>query len=56
LSDGLVIVIRANRTKRQSLWTARQRLIQDQIPVLGTILNDWTDVERSGRAYGGYYQ
>jgi capsular exopolysaccharide synthesis family protein len=55
LSDGLIIVVRANRTSRQSLWTVRQRLLQDQIPVLGTILNNWTDAERSGRAYGGYY-
>lgn len=56
LSDGLIIVVRANRTSRQSLWAARQRLIQDQVPVLGTILNNWTDADRSGRAYGGYYR
>jgi polysaccharide biosynthesis transport protein len=56
LSDGLVIVVRANRTSRKSLRTVQQRLIQDQIPVLGTILNDWTDEERSWRAYGGYYR
>ena len=56
LSDGLVIVVRANRTSRQSLKEAHQRLIQDQIPVLGTILNNWTDAERSWRSYRDYYR
>jgi capsular exopolysaccharide synthesis family protein len=56
LSDGLVIVVRANRTSRQSLWTAHRRLVQDQIPVLGTVLNDWNDADRGVLAYGGYYQ
>jgi receptor protein-tyrosine kinase len=55
-SDGVVLVVRANRTSRDDLRNAHQRLVQDGIPVLGTILNDWRIDKTGSRAYGKYYK
>ncbi|HWE53635.1 MAG TPA: polysaccharide biosynthesis tyrosine autokinase [Bryobacteraceae bacterium] len=40
-ADGLILVVRSGVTARQSAVTAREQLAQDNINVLGTILNDW---------------
>jgi succinoglycan biosynthesis transport protein ExoP len=50
LSDGIILVVRANSTLRDSALAAWQRLVHDNVPVLGTILNDW----RPNRSYKGY--
>jgi len=55
LSDGLVMVVRANTKSREELQTAYQKLVQDQIPVLGTILNDWKMDPAQARSYGRYH-
>ncbi len=55
-SDGVVMVVRANRTCRESLKTVCARLMQDGIPVLGTVLNDWSLDAESHRAYTHYYK
>jgi len=55
-TDGVVVVVRANRTCRESLKTVCARLMQDGIPVLGTVLNDWTLDSDSHRAYSHYYK
>jgi capsular exopolysaccharide synthesis family protein len=53
-SDGVVMVVRANTRSHEELRSAYSRMQQDQVPVLGTILNDWKmDVDQS-RAYGRY--
>ncbi len=39
--DGLILVVRSGVTARESAVTAREQLAQDNINVLGTILNDW---------------
>jgi polysaccharide biosynthesis transport protein len=54
LSDGLLMVVRANTKSREELQAAHQRLVQDQIPVLGTILNDWKMDSGQARSYGRY--
>jgi len=41
LSDGVVLVFRAGRTRSQSAIAAQERLREDGIPIAGTILNDW---------------
>ena len=41
MSDGVAMVARANTTRREELRAAYQRLVQDKVRVLGTILNDW---------------
>jgi polysaccharide biosynthesis transport protein len=53
LADGAILVIRASKTSRDSVRAAKQRLLNDGIPVLGTILNDW-DAKSKSR-YGYYY-
>jgi Mrp family chromosome partitioning ATPase len=48
LADGVILVVRANSTDRDAAWAVRQRLAEDGIPVLGSILNDWKPTS-SGR-------
>ena len=40
-ADGLILVVRAGRTARESAVLAQQRLAEDGSRVLGTILNSW---------------
>jgi capsular exopolysaccharide synthesis family protein len=55
MSDGVVLVVRANTKSREELTAAHLKLVQDQIPVVGTILNDWKMDPSQTRAYGRYY-
>ena len=41
LSDGVVIVLRADKTDREAALSAKQRLIEDGSHVLGAVLNYW---------------
>jgi capsular exopolysaccharide synthesis family protein len=52
-ADGVVLVVRATRTSRDSLRDAYRRFSEDGSRVLGAILNDWNP-KKSGRY--GYYQ
>ena len=54
LSDGVVMVVRANTRSKEELRAVCERLRQDQIPVIGTILNDWRMDPIQTRAYGRY--
>jgi polysaccharide biosynthesis transport protein len=54
MSDGVVMVVRANTRSREELRTAYLKLMQDQVPVLGTILNDWKMDPSQTRTYGRY--
>jgi len=54
LSDGVVMVIRANTRSQEELKAVCERLQHDQIPILGTILNDWRMNSDQTRAYGRY--
>jgi len=51
-SDGVVLVVRAGVTTREDASAVCNRFIEDGIPVLGTILNDWTP--EAGYDYGYY--
>ncbi|HTA42776.1 MAG TPA: polysaccharide biosynthesis tyrosine autokinase [Bryobacteraceae bacterium] len=54
-ADGVVLVVRSGVTGCESAVTAREQLAQDNIEVLGTILNDW-DVRGSKKhPYHSYY-
>jgi Mrp family chromosome partitioning ATPase len=53
MADGMVLVIRAQRTPEHILFTVFERLRQDGIRVLGTVLNSWKPDRRFGR---GYYE
>jgi capsular exopolysaccharide synthesis family protein len=52
-ADGVVLVVRATRTSRDSLRDAYRRFSEDGSRVLGAILNDWNP-KKSGRY--GYYR
>jgi capsular exopolysaccharide synthesis family protein len=52
--DAVVLVARAGRTTRDAILAANQRLSEDRIRVLGTVLNDW-DPKRSPTGYYGYH-
>ena len=54
LSDGVVMVIRANTRSQEELKAVCERLQHDQIPIVGTILNDWRMNSDQTRAYGRY--
>lgn len=55
MSDGVVMVVRADSTRGDELRASYMRLMQDQIPVIGTILNKWRMDATHYRAYGRYY-
>jgi succinoglycan biosynthesis transport protein ExoP len=55
LADAVVLVARAEQTTRDAIVAASQRLSEDGIRVLGTILNDW-DPNRSLAGPYGYYK
>ncbi len=51
MADGIALVVRADRTPEHILVTVLDRLRQDGIRVLGTILNSWKPERRFGRGY-----
>jgi succinoglycan biosynthesis transport protein ExoP len=54
LADGVILVIRAGRTKMENARSATQRFAEDGTRVLGTVLNSW-DPKSPGRyGYGTY--
>ena len=55
-SDGVILVLRAGRTTRDTAVLTKDRFMDDGTPVLGTILNDWNAKTRSGSGYHGYYK
>jgi polysaccharide biosynthesis transport protein len=57
LSDGVVLVIRSDYTDRMDALAAQEKLWEDGIPILGTVLNDWNPANdrQKNRSYGGYY-
>jgi len=55
LADAVIMVARAEQTTRDALIAATQRLSEDRIRVLGTILNNWNP-KRSPNGYYGYYR
>ena len=55
LADAVVLVARAGTTTRDAILAAKERLEEDCIRVLGTVLNDW-DPKKSPGGYYGQYQ
>jgi capsular exopolysaccharide synthesis family protein len=54
LADAVIFVARAGQTTREAVVAAHQRLAEDRIKVMGTILNAW-DPARSAGGYYGYH-
>jgi receptor protein-tyrosine kinase len=55
MTDAVILVARVEQTTRDALLAATQRLSEDRIQVLGTILNNWNP-KRSTHGYYGYYR
>lgn len=45
VADAVVLVVRAGRTTRDIAMAAKARLVEDGLPVIGTVLNDWDGKE-----------
>jgi len=54
VSDGVVLVIRSGVTQRDTVQSVAQRFLIDRVPVLGTVLNDWTPDANTAYGYGLY--
>jgi capsular exopolysaccharide synthesis family protein len=52
LADAVVLIARSGKTSRDALLAARDRFLEDRIPILGTILNDWNPKKTLGGYYG----
>jgi succinoglycan biosynthesis transport protein ExoP len=55
LADAAILVFRAGQTSRDTALAAKQRLTDDGIPVLGTILNAWDSKTTGPYGYGYAY-
>ncbi len=51
--DAVVLVCRAGHTAKEQVSMAAQRFIEDGIPVVGVVLNEWDP--RTDSAYGSAY-
>ncbi len=54
LSDGVVVVTRANQTTRDAIVAVTKRFAEDGTNIIGTILNDW-DPKKAPNGYYGYH-
>ncbi len=56
LSEGVVLVVRAGQTSRESALGVTHQLLDDGVPLLGTVLNDFRPGEKDpGQNYYSYY-
>jgi Mrp family chromosome partitioning ATPase len=53
LVDGVILVIRAGKTDREVAVEAYQRICEDGLSLIGTVLNDWNPAGTSKHYY--YY-
>ncbi len=56
LADGVILVVRAGRTTRESALFATQRFADDGTRILGTILNSWDPSKSPGYGYAYGYE
>jgi len=54
-ADGVILVVRANVTSRDSIKDAYRRFVEDGACVIGTVLNDWDPKKSSSFGYYRYY-
>lgn len=52
-ADGVVLVVRSGVTQRETVMAVAQRFKVDRIPILGTVLNDWSPREEDA-VYNSY--
>ena len=56
LADGVILVVRAGKTLRESVRSAQERFDQDGTDVLGTVLNNWEPRASNSRYYNIHYR
>lgn len=56
LTDGVVLLVRAGATPRETAQAGIERLAQDGTPVLGSILNYWNPAKHTIISYYDYYR
>jgi capsular exopolysaccharide synthesis family protein len=54
LADGVVLVFRAGSTTRDTALSAKMRLFEDGVNVIGAVMNDWNPKNGAGNRYGYY--
>ena len=54
ISDGVILIIRSGVSSRENVQLTAQRIAEDGIPIVGTILNHWQP-ELHGSALDSYY-
>ncbi|HXM46176.1 MAG TPA: polysaccharide biosynthesis tyrosine autokinase [Bryobacteraceae bacterium] len=55
LADGVILILRSAVTTRDAALLAKQRFLDDGIPVMGTILNNWNPNTPGYGYYQNYY-
>jgi capsular exopolysaccharide synthesis family protein len=53
--DGVILILRSAVTTRDAAILARQRFLDDGIPLMGAILNDWNPKSGDSSYYRNYY-
>jgi capsular exopolysaccharide synthesis family protein len=48
ISDGLILIIRSGKSSRENVQLTVQRITEDGIPIVGTILNHWQPTQHGG--------
>jgi succinoglycan biosynthesis transport protein ExoP len=56
LADAVILVARAGDTTRDAILASKERLGEDCIRILGTVLNDWNPKKAPGGYYGKYQE
>lgn len=54
LAEGAILVLRAGKTTRDAAMLAKQRLSDDGINILGTVLNGWNPKDKNRYGYYRY--
>ena len=55
LADGVIMILRSAMTTRDAALLAKQRFVDDGIPLMGTILNNWNPNTPGYGYYRHYY-
>ena len=56
LADGVILILRSAVTTRDAALLAKQRFMDDGIPIMGTILNNWNPNTPGYGYYRNYYE
>jgi Mrp family chromosome partitioning ATPase len=54
-ADGVILILRSALTTRDAALLAKQRFVDDGIPLMGTILNNWNPNTPGYGYYRNYY-